>query len=198
MGFEITWDKARLAVTCAVVLALAGCAKGMEVGSITEIKAPPGSQGVDVYAAQRAAGQTVPDFAGDQIVEVRTYFADNDDYDKGEFTGANCKLTSSNFSADFVTPAKVRVPIYRAQSSQLAVQCEKQGFKPRLVETAAVNETKQGTMAAGAGAGAIGLVTALVINAVSDEKTHNFAYPAVRIEMEKIKPASRVAAENKT
>jgi hypothetical protein len=90
------WETMRLGLLASVLL-MAGCAKPMEVGSITEIKPPPGSQGVDVYAAQRAQGQAVPEFAGDQIVEVRSYHADSaDQQETGEFTGANCKLTASN------------------------------------------------------------------------------------------------------
>jgi hypothetical protein len=77
------------------------------------------------------------------------------------------------------------------------VQCEKDGFKPKLVNVGAFNATKEQRLSAGAGAGAVGLLTMLIVNAASDEKTHDFSYPSVRVEMEKIKPASRIAAENK-
>jgi hypothetical protein len=182
------------------VLLLGGCAKPMEVGSITEIKPPPGTQGVDVYAAQRSSGQKVPEFAGDQIVEVRSFYANSEEQQQqetGEFAGAACKLTAANFSADLTTPAKVRVPVYRAQSSQLAVQCEKDGFKPKLTQVGAFNVTKDERLRAGSSAGAIGLLLMVAANAASDETTHDFKYPQVRVEMEKIKPASRVAAEAK-
>lgn len=96
---------------------LAGCAKpSLEVGSITEIKAPSGSIGSDVYASRRVAGEQVPGFAGGQIVEVRTYHS-KERFEGGgtsdEISGARCKMTARDFSAEFITPAKGRVLIYR-------------------------------------------------------------------------------------
>jgi hypothetical protein len=167
-----------------VLLLLAGCAKPLEVGSITEIKPPPGTQGVDIYASRRAAGEKVPDFAGDQLMEVRTFAQTEGGGSGDEFAGAQCKVSSRDFSADVTTPAKIRVPVYRAQSSPLAVQCTKDGFKPKLAEVAVFNETKAGRMQSAGNGGLIGVLMVTAINAASDETTHDFKYPVARVLME--------------
>jgi hypothetical protein len=178
------------------VLLLAGCAKPLEVGSITEIKPPPGTQGVDVYAGRRAAGEKVPDFAGDQLMEVRTFATSSPDGGGtgDEFSGASCKLSARDFSADVTTPAKVRVPVYRAQSSPLAVQCTKEGFKPKMTEVTAFNQTKLERHAGGAG-GLVGFLVVTAINAASDETTHDFKYPVARVEMEPVALGKVAAAQ---
>lgn len=178
-----------------VAIILAGCAKPLEVSSITEIKPQTaGAQGVDVYAGRRASGEAVPAFAGDQLLDIRSYKATEGGGWGDEFAGAKCKVTARDFAADFSTPAKVRVPVYRAQSSPLAVQCEHDGMKPRMVEVGVYNKTTEERMSAAAGAGAIGILTMAVVNAASDTSTHDFAYPMVRVIMEPAGPAPKTAS----
>jgi len=184
----------RKILAVALLLALAGCAKPLEVGSITEIKPPPGTQGVDVYAGRRAAGEKVPEFAGDQIIEVRTFAKTGEDLAGEEFPGAACKVTARDFSAEITTPAKVRVPIYRAQSSPLAVQCTKDGYKPRMIEVAAFNETKASRYTAAGGGGLVGFLVVTAVNAASDETTHDFKYPVAQVMMEKIAAGKTASA----
>jgi hypothetical protein len=180
----------------AMATLLSGCAKPLEVSSITEIKPPPGTQGVDVYAARRNAGEAVPAFAGDQLIEVRTFSEPQEGSGVGdEFAGASCKLSARDFSADVVTPAKVRVPIYRAQSSPLAVQCTKDGFKPKMTEVTAYNETKQSRYNSAGGGGVIGFLVVTAINAASDETTHDFKYPVARVAMESTSRPAVVSAD---
>lgn len=179
----------------AIMAWLAGCAKPLEVASITEIKPPPGATGIDVYAERRRAGEQVPDFAGDQIVEVRTYAHPQDEPVGAEFPGADCKLSARDFTAIVKTPAKVRVPIYRAQSSMLAVSCEREGFKPKLVEVSAFNATKMERMQAASGGGAVGVIFMAAVNAASDPATHDFRYPRVSVNMEPVAPASPAKPE---
>lgn len=162
---------------------MAGCAKPLEVASITEIKAPPGSSGVDVYAQRRQAGEKVPDFAGDQIIQVRSYAETEGGGTGDEFEGAKCEVKARDFSASLTTPAKVRVPVYRSQSSPLAVQCQKDGYKPRMIEIGAFNATKAERLQAGSGAGAVGVLFMAAVNAASDEATHDFRYPVARVLM---------------
>lgn len=166
-----------------LVLTLAGCAKPLEVGSITEIKPPPGAQGLDLYAARRAAGDKVPDFAGDQIVEVRTYAATESGSWGDEFAGAACTLKARDYSVSLTTPAKVRVPVFRAQSSPLAAECQKEGFAPTVSEVGVYDLTKEQRLNSAAGAGAMGILFMAAVNAASDETTHDFAYPLVRVVM---------------
>jgi hypothetical protein len=187
----------RKLIALGALLLLAGCAKPLEVGSITEIKPPPGTQGADVYATRRAAGEKVPDFAGDQLMEVRTFATTSPDGGGtgDEFAGAQCKVSARDFSADVTTPAKVRVPVYRAQSSPLAVQCTKEGFQPKMTEVTAFNETKAGRYAAGGGGGLVGFLVVTAINAASDETTHDFKYPVARVNMEPLAVGKTASAE---
>lgn len=175
------------------LLALAGCAKPMEVSSITEIKPQSGKGGLDVYADKRAAGQQVPQFAGDQIVQVRTYMEGDANNLSQEIPGAACKLSATEYSADIVTPAKVRVPIYRAQSSTLAVKCEKEGFLPKMQEAAVENETQNKRLEMGSNGGLIGVALALAVNGVSDTANDDFKYPVVKVVMAPKTPAVRAA-----
>ena len=166
------------------VVLLAGCAKPLEVASISEIKPPPGSQGLDVYASRRQAGEKVPEFAGDQIVEIRSYSANEGGGQGVEISGAKCKVSAGDFSADVVTPAKLRVPNYRYQTSPLAVSCEREGYKAHMAEVAVVDATANQRLASGANAGLVGLVFMAAVNAASDETTHEFRYPQASIIME--------------
>ncbi len=161
---------------------LAGCATPLEVGRITEINAPPGSQGIDVYASRRIAGEKVPEFAGDQIVEVRTYARDDNGV-REELAGASCALSARDFTANLTTPAKVRVPIYRAQSSPLSVRCEKAGFMPKLKDVGVFGETTATRLNNGASAGLIGFVVMAAVDAATDPATHDYKYPKIELEL---------------
>lgn len=172
------------------ILVLAGCAKPLEVSSITEIKPGPGASGFDVYATRRQTGEQVPAFAGEQLVEVRTYRVTEDGAGaQEEFAGAACELKASNFSADVVSPAKVRVPIYRQASSVLSVACKKDGFVPKMESVSVVNVSKNERYAMAAGTGVIGLAVAMTANAVADPNTEDYKYPIARIVMPPV-PAS--------
>jgi hypothetical protein len=184
----------RRLIIVAAVLAVAGCAKPLEVSSITEIQPPPGATGVDVYASRRAAGEKVPDFAGDQIVEVRTYKANDGGGTGDEIGGAQCKVSARDFSADATSPAKVRVPVYRAQSSPLAVKCEMPGYRPKLIEVGAYDVTNASRLQAGSGAGAVGILFMAAVNAASDQSTHDFSYPVAKLAMESAASPTPAAA----
>ncbi len=57
-----------------IALLLAACAKPLEVASITEIQPKNGAKGIDIYEPRRRSGDTLAlEFAGDQLLEVRTY-----------------------------------------------------------------------------------------------------------------------------
>ena len=161
-----------------------GCAKPLEVASITEIKSTTGSRGIDVHEPKRANGQsTVPEFAGDQLLEVRT-FASKPDSGEIEVAGATCTLSAADFNATMQTPAKVRVPLYRGQSSTLAVACEMPGYARRMVTIAAYDATRQQRYAGGANGGLMGVVAIGAIDAFSDNTRNDWRYPPVRISLE--------------
>jgi hypothetical protein len=169
----------------AATLMAAGCTKPLEVGSITEITSTTGSKGIDVHELKRAKGQPgVPEFAGDQLFEVRT-FANEDGQGEKEIDGAACTVSAADFSAKLTTPAKVRVPLYRAQSSTLAVACEKAGYKKRSITVTAIDITRHGRYASGSSGGVIGLVAAVAVDGLSDNTKNDWKYPYARVVLEK-------------
>ncbi len=169
----------------ASALTLAACAKPLEVGSITEIKSKTGSKGIDIHEPRRSKGeQGVPEFAGDQLLEVRTYTIEEG---KGqvEIADASCVVSAADFSATIVTPAKLRVPLYRSQSSVLGVSCEMPGFKKRSMTVEAVDTTRQGRYQSGSSAGAIGLIAAVAVDGFSDNTKNEWKYPLAKVVLEK-------------
>jgi hypothetical protein len=164
---------------------LGGCATaGLEVARVSEIRPTNKAGGLDVYAERRRAGDKVPDFAGDQIVDVRTYKAQEDgDLAGEEFAGATCAVKARDYAAQVITPARIRVPLYRQQSSPLSVSCEHAGYQPRSAVLEVYNKTKQQNYAASAGTGLVGLLVVAALTELSDENPHTFAYPPARIVM---------------
>jgi hypothetical protein len=166
-----------------VMVVLGGCAApGLEVASVTEIRSTTGSRGIDVYEAKRRAGSSVPEFAGDQLVEVRTF----KDTAEGqvELPGATCSLSAAGFSASMRTPAKVRVPLYREQSSTLAVTCEMPGYQRRMVTVAPYDATRASRMASSGSGGLIGVVVVAAIDAAADNSKNDWRYPIARVLLE--------------
>jgi hypothetical protein len=178
----------------AVLALLAGCAKPMEVSSITEIKPSTGARGIDVHEPKRQSGQAgVPEFAGDQLLEVRTYTS-KEGTGETEIAGATCELSAADFAATMQTPAKVRVPLYRGQSSTLAVACEVPGFKKRMITVAPFDATRNARYSGGASNGVIGLVAVTAIDAFSDNSRNEWRYPLARVVLEP-DPAAKVAGQ---
>jgi hypothetical protein len=168
----------------ALLLSLTGCTKPLEISSITDIRSKTGSKSLDVYEPKRQSGQQgLPDFAGDQLVEVRSY-AKSSDGGEAEIVGASCTLSAADFNADFQTPARVRVPLYREQSSALAVSCEKSGFKKASVSLTAFDDTRNNRFASGATSGLIGLVVVSAIDVASDNTKNHWRYPVARVSLE--------------
>jgi hypothetical protein len=130
----------------------------------------------------------VPEFAGDQLVEVRTY--QNSDRGEVEMAGAACSLTATGFSATMTSPAKVRVPLYRSQSSTLAVTCQMPGFQKRMVTVAPFDATRASRLASGSGGGLIGAVAVAAIDAAADNSNNDWRYPVARVVME-VDPSAR-------
>jgi hypothetical protein len=166
-----------------VLVVLGGCAApGLEVASVTQIRSSTGSSGIDVYEPKRRPGSSVPEFAGDQLVEVRTY--KNTDEGEVEIAGAMCSLAATGFSASMQTPAKVRVPLYREQSSTLAVTCEMPGYQKRMVTVAPYDATRASRMASSGSGGLIGVAVVAAIDAAADNSKNDWRYPIARVPLE--------------
>lgn len=181
--------KKAIALVCLSLLA--ACAKPMEVSTITPIKPNDGSNSIDVYAKQRLTNAELPSFAGDQIVDVRTYRANSNGSKGKEFAGASCSLEARDFTAKAVSPAKIRVPVYRGQSSPLAVSCTHADFKPKLVQQAVYNHTKAQRLEAGANGGLAGVLIMAVVNEASDDRNDNYYYRNIDVVMRPLDPSKK-------
>src|SRR6266446_788417 len=143
--------------------------------TVTDIRSSTGSRDIDVYEPKRRAGASVPEYAGDQLVEVRTY--QKSDQGEAEMAGATCSLAATGFSATMTSPAKVRVPLYRSQSSTLAVTCQMPGFQKRMVTVAPFDATRASRLASGSGGGLVGAVLVAAVDAAADNSNNDRRYP---------------------
>ena len=138
-----------------------------------------------MHEPRRAQGQQgVPEFAGTQLLEVRTYIV-KDGQGQVEIAGVACVVSAADFSANTVTPAKVRVPLYRGQSSALAVSCDKPGYKKRSITVDAADATRQGRYATRSSASATGLIAAVAVDGFSDNTKNEWTYPLAKILLER-------------
>jgi hypothetical protein len=115
-------------------------------------------------------------------VEVRTY--KNTDQGEVEMPGAACALEASGFSATMKSPAKVRVPLYRGQSSTLAVTCDMPGFQKRMVTVEPFDATRSSRLASGSNGGLIGVLAVAAVDAMADNTKNDWRYPVARVVME--------------
>ena len=166
------------------LVVLTGCAKPLEVARVTEISSQTGSTGIDVHAPRRLVNpESAPEFAGDQLVEVRTYVYE-DGKGNVEVPGASCSLSAAEYSATMTSPAKVRVPLYRGKSSALAVRCEKPGYKKRLITVNVYDVTRSQRYAGAAGGGLLAVVAVAAIDAMSDNSKNEWRYPIAKVVLE--------------
>src|SRR5262245_58777370 len=175
-----------LAISALALLACSCAPPLLELGSISEIRPNSGPPGLDVYAARRRAGEKVPELAGDQLLDARSFVTAEGPFGEiagDEFAGAKCLVKARDYSAQVTTPARLRVPIYRLESSALSVACEREGYEPRSVVLEVYNKTKADRYAATSGNGLAGLLVVAAINELSDETKHEFAYPYARVIM---------------
>ena len=178
----------RKAILLLGIIFLAGCqAKKLPLAH-TSVVTPTlaGASGVDVYAARRQNGEAVPSYRGDQFVEVRSYtkqqVKNSSRKKQVEFAGAQCGISGSGFKGEITTPAKIRVPIYGHESSELAVRCAAEGKTPVVRTVRAYNKTKSDRLKGSGSGGVLGVVLVAAINAASDEKKHVFLYPEVAVQ----------------
>ena len=175
----------RYGAVALLVLLVGACSKPLEVAEVTNIKSKTGSSGLDVHQAARSAGQDAPEFAGDQLAEVRAYHQ-VDGKGQVELAGVPCHLSTAHFEAKLTTPAKVRVPLYRGKSSDLAVSCKKPGYISRLVTVRALDITRSQRLNSGANAGLVGLLVVAAIDAASDNTKNDWKYPPVKVLLERV------------
>ena len=178
-----------LAAAASIILLSACAEKRLPLADVTVIKASDGSSdGMDIYAARRKAGEPVPAMRGNQIVEVRSFLPRTNDFGNEttgqELVGARCDVSMGTHSASVMTPGGVHVPLYGKQSPEFSVRCVRNGFQPAVVVFRPYNKTVADRRAAAAASGASGgllgalLATVVVegINAASDDSNDVFQY----------------------
>lgn len=140
------------------------------------------ASGLDVYARQRSRGAQVPQFRGQEIVQIRTWGA-VEGSNRSELIGVGCMLDSGVYAASFNTPANVLVPDYGPNSPALFVRCEHDSGSGSVTVNA-VNKTAQDRNASAAGAGLLG---AIVIGAVNEARRNNetddFGYNPITVQL---------------
>jgi hypothetical protein len=94
-------------------------------------------------------------------------------------------VSAADFSATTQTPAKVRVPLYRGQSSTLAVACEKPGYARKMITLAPFDATRANRVQSGSGGGLIGVLAVTAIDSMSDNTRNEWRYPLARVVMER-------------
>ncbi len=166
------------------------CILGLSACSSAEITTPPivikpntprNAVGVDVYAQQRAQGNPVPRFRGQETVQIRT--RGKGEKGQTELTGVPCTLDSGVYKASFNTPANVVVPDYGPNSPALFVRCET-GDQSGSATVNAYNFTSAQRHQSAAGTGVLG---AIIIGAVAAASTDNekdeFKYPPITVTL---------------
>lgn len=140
------------------------------------------ASGLDVYAGQRRRGAQVPQFRGQEIVQIRTWGTANGS-SRAEAIGVGCLLDSGIYSASFKTPANVLVPDYGPNSPAIFVRCES-AIGSGSITVNATNKTAQERNASAAGTGLLG---AIVIGAVNESRRNNetddFGYNPIVIQL---------------
>lgn len=176
-------------------LALAGCQTAKPIAmSVGVTPTNSGAVGGDVLAAERQAGQDIPQLQGQEVVTVRTYEytlkTEAVSATRTELEGIACVLESDGYRAEVKTPAQVTVPDYGYASRPIRVSCEAPGFKTGTATVQIFSKTTSGRMQTAQHGGLAGVVLVAMIDAASDKKKHDYGYLPADITM------NRVGCEN--
>lgn len=136
----------------------------------------------EITTAPVAYTATKPlDAKGSTVIEVRSYKRANNSAQ--EVTGVPCTFQGDGFRSSFATPARVIAPNMQVRTPVAAVTCTYQGAS-RSVTLQPYNKTTantvNGAMAAGAGAGVLGVLVGAAVggiqNAARDENNDVWGY----------------------
>lgn len=116
----------------------------------------------------------ITQIAGYSTVTVRSQET-NADGRMVEFRGAECEMQGSGFRASFTTPAVVNMPDAQSQTRPVTVTCRSGN---RSVSTVAhpYNFDSERNLAAGEGAGLLGILVISVVDGMRDQTHDSFAY----------------------
>ena len=170
----------KLLLLCFAGAAAACVAQPLPLTQVVSMEADDGSEGPDVYAGRRAAGQAVPALSGNQVLEIRTYLTEENSFGTevrgAEMAGAECDVKGDGGSARVKTPGAVHVPLYGYRTPQLSVQCVRNGFQDGIVSVGTFNLTHAQTMQIASQGGIVGVLLGAAVNAASDITNDEFRY----------------------
>ena len=176
---KLALKRALIVLAVGLVSACAGTPP-MPLTDVQYMKAKDPQYGRDIYGARRAAGESVPTVAGNQIVQIRTYspITDSEGSTKNvEFGDAQCVVDGDGTQVSVRSPGAVHVALYGFQTPQMTVKCEKEGFDNGIAIIPTFNMTQQENLQIGASAGGlIGLAIMAGVNAASDETNDKYMY----------------------
>ena len=145
-------------------------------------KVPSSAVGIDVYARDRARGNPVPEFRGQETVSVRA-MGSNSEGVYGELSGVPCSIDAGVYTAPIATPANIIVPDYGPSSPAIFVRCIL-GDKSGSATVSAYNATNQQRQSSAYGTGILG---AIIIGAVAasqrDDSIDDFKYLPIIIQL---------------
>lgn len=170
------------------LLLLAGCQTAKPITSVVDATptVPAVSNG-DVLAAQRQAGQDIPEVRGFDYVTVRAIGVTTDkksgNSKREEIEGVPCTVTSEGYTATVKTAAQVKVPNYGYASRPIKVECKAPGYKNGLLTVAPIDLTSQNRLNSAGSAGLLGVLVVGLIDAADSNRNHQFGYPEIRVVM---------------
>jgi hypothetical protein len=167
---------------------LASCQTAKPIGmTVSVTPTASGITGGDVLSPQRNAGQDIPQLKGSSIVTVRSFEhtkkADDTFSSRKEIERVSCELKSDGYQASFLTPAQVNVPDYGYASRPIMVRCDHPGFKTGYKNVEAFDKTSAQMRDSGSKSGLLGFGLAVIVDAASDRKKHDFVYPPIEVDM---------------
>lgn len=167
---------------------VAGCQTSKPVSMVVDATPTvPAVQHGDVLAAQRAAGQDIPEVRGFDYVTIRAV-AVLRDVETGrskneELEGVPCTVSSEGYTAKVKTAAQVKVPNYGYASRPIKVHCKAPGYKDGIKTIAAYDITSAKRLSSAASGGLIGVVVVGLIDAADSKGDNTFGYPEARVYM---------------
>ncbi|WP_226782084.1 hypothetical protein [Oceaniglobus trochenteri] len=176
----------RRALIALALLSLAAC----EAADVTTPpimvtpKNPAGAVGIDVYARDRARGNPVPRFRGQETVNVRTRGQGETGGGNVEISGVPCMLDAGLYTASFTTPANVVVPDYGPNSPAIFVRCTHPDGRAGSATVSAFNFSSSQRQNAAIGTGVLGAIVIGAVNAANtNPETDEFKYPAISVRL---------------
>jgi hypothetical protein len=120
-----------------------------------------------------------------QNVTMRTVFetTQSGKTEKAEISGVPCKIKGTGYRASIVTPAIVKMPLYRGKTDPFTLTCTYKN-KTKTQKLRALNETKNAKPTSSGGGIAGILIQAAVVGAMKglrDPQKDRFSYPFVAV-----------------